>query len=143
MDNPNLPRQSLITTASESFREQRKKMEKTFEFIDSRKNDKLTRKLARSHAMKGKNTGKKLNRRSRLELGQLHRCRPNVLLPMAENRKKQLITDYRAHCSLQLAYNSLSNDLLSVSFPLNATPQSQRVINQCKCFEACMNSCSQ
>lgn len=49
-------------------------MDKSFEFIDSTKSDRLTKRLVRSHAMKGKNAGKKLHRRSRLDLYQPQKC---------------------------------------------------------------------
>lgn len=51
-------------------------MGKGFQFIDSTKTDRVTRRLVRSHAMKGKNVGKVLHRRSRLELD-LHAPRPS------------------------------------------------------------------
>ncbi|KAJ4376858.1 hypothetical protein N0V85_008978 [Neurospora sp. IMI 360204] len=51
-------------------------MGKGFQFIDSTKTDRVTRRLVRSHAMKGKNVGKVLHRRSRLELD-LHTPRPS------------------------------------------------------------------
>lgn len=52
-------------------------MGKGFQFIDSTKTDRVTRRLVRSHAMKGKNVGKVLHRRSRLELD-LHAPRPST-----------------------------------------------------------------
>jgi len=109
-------------------------MEKTFEFIDSTSNDKFTRRLARSHAMKGKNTGKTHHRRSRLDQGQLHKYRQSVLPPVAESRHIQRSTGDILHSPLGLTSHTLSKELLSISFPVEATAHSQRIINQCKCF---------
>lgn len=109
-------------------------MEKSFKFIDATKNDKLTRRLARNHALKGKNTGKTLYRRSKLEQGQLHTYRRFTLTPIVESQIGQRSSGAAIHGSPGLTNHTLSNDILSASFAFEVSPHNQRIINQCRCF---------
>jgi hypothetical protein len=103
-------------------------MEKRYEFIDSTKRDRSTKRLARSHAMKGKNAGKTLHRRSRLDLGR----RPVTLMPVAECQHDD--ASYRAPTQYSLGVTSptLDSSFLSFSFPVEATPKTRSMIGQCK-----------
>ncbi|EXJ79038.1 hypothetical protein A1O3_08539 [Capronia epimyces CBS 606.96] len=105
--------------------------QKHFEFIDSTKSDKATRRLARSHAMKGKNAGKTLHRhrQSRLDLRGQQTATARVPNRRSaqenENRRTLAVQD-----SLDLTYPALSDKLLSVSFPVETTPQGLGLISQ-------------
>ena len=109
-------------------------MEKSFEFIDSTKNDRLTKRLVRSHAMKGKNAGKTLARSSRLDLSRQLKCRQVALVRNAKSRNDEENRNAPIRASLGLTYMGLGDKLLSISFPVEITSQNQHVINQCQCF---------
>lgn len=82
--------------------------------------------LARSHAMKGKNAGRKLNRRPRKKLDQ-------------EKEKTNLTDDWRTDGDSDRTptdegsiYFPLIDTFRFVTFPVEALPESQFVINHCR-----------
>lgn len=92
-----------------------------FQFIDGTKHDRETRRLARSHAMKGKNAGRKLHRRSRKELG-----------PPRPHGGPKPTTGQDSGNGLQSdSLNSppLIDTLQFVSFPVNGLPECQYIIH--------------
>jgi hypothetical protein len=112
-------------------------MDKGFEFIDSTRHDRLSRRLARSHAMKGKNAGRKLNRRSkfgpdRLSTGRqtasLHNDVRNCIDRDVGGRRSAV-----AQSSLGMAYDCFSNQLFSVGLPIEISSHCRYVIKECKC----------
>lgn len=107
-------------------------MVKKFEFIDGTKNDRPTLKLARSHAMKGKNLGKTHQRRSRLDADQRHKRTQLVLLQVCEGQKYGESNNTPVQSSVSLTYKDPGDQLLSVSFPVEVTPESGGVIYHCK-----------
>ncbi|KAJ9632781.1 hypothetical protein H2204_007656 [Knufia peltigerae] len=86
---------------------------KTFAFIDSSKVDRLSQRLVRSHAMKGKNAGKRHHRRSRLDLN-----------------RHQLIAKTLSYNSGSVTLNHWPAPSHSVSFPIKTTLQSRDTINK-------------
>ncbi|KAB5542787.1 hypothetical protein GE09DRAFT_226450 [Coniochaeta sp. 2T2.1] len=122
-----------------------------FEFIDGTKKDPRTRRLARSHAMKGKNVGKKHNRRSRVAQVAPSHASPTPIsdlrgkIPSPESTVQHhdqtcqsfrprsqdgghSIAPRRPH-AVPVAFRPL-NGLFPFHFPIDATPQSQYVIKQ-------------
>jgi hypothetical protein len=108
-------------------------MEKTFQFVDSSaKVDRVTRKLIRSHVMKGKNAGKTVHRRSRLELGAGRTPCGDASLPNGEARKRNAE-------ELGPVARNLGNVLRTFQFPVELSENSLKIINQCKCGSLFMN----
>jgi hypothetical protein len=102
-----------------------------YAFIDGTKSDRATRKLARSHAMKGKNVGKTRLRRSRLRPGASHTSTQPVFANDGSHEEES--SSAPAHGTMSFYHVAWGGDaLLSAPFPFQATPQSQDVINQCK-----------
>ena len=83
----------------------------------------------RSHAMKGKNAGKTLHRRSRVNRGLTHQCTQMVPLSVVECGNDEASDGDPLQ---RLACTALRDKPLSFSFSIDATPQSQYVINQCE-----------
>lgn len=105
-------------------------MEKTFCFVDGITNDEKSKKLMRRHVMKGKNAGRKIQRRSRLDV-QVSRNHPRI----SDDQKNQI---GRVHHSewRYLSPKSLSielgNTFFTLSLPVEVTPYSLDVINKCE-----------
>jgi hypothetical protein len=96
-------------------------MVQDFQFIDGTKHDGATRRLARSHVMKGKNAGRKLNRRSRKEARPSKRQTSSQVSGVSSNN--------------ECMWSPILIDTLRfVSFPVDALPESQFVINHCMCI---------
>lgn len=108
-------------------------MAQNFQFIDGTKHDRATRRLARSHVMKGKNVGRRLNRRSRKE---------TCSLKQHEAPRRTPGQDSNTSLDNERMRNPPIIDTLHfVSFPVDALPESQFVINQCMVYlvsEACL-----
>ncbi|MBV36668.1 MAG: hypothetical protein CMP47_14640 [Rickettsiales bacterium] len=101
-------------------------MEDNFAFIDCTKSDRSTKKLVRSHAMKGKNAGKTHHRRSRLDLSRSHKSGQSALVQPLDRLNNQ-------ECRmglLGLTYEAVGEQLLAIPFPIEATSQNRPIINQ-------------
>ncbi|KAJ5300803.1 uncharacterized protein N7443_005805 [Penicillium atrosanguineum] len=107
-------------------------MEQKFIFMNGLSNDEESKKLMRRHVMKGKNAGKKLHRRSRLEL-QVTRSRPNVatdsLHICRDLREEYHYADWRYVSPDRLSID-FGNAFLTFSLPVEVTPYSLEVINE-------------
>lgn len=77
----------------------------------------------RSHVMKGKNAGKTIHRRSRLELGGRVPCDKANYPNEAERRKSE---------ELGLVLRNRGNVLRFFQFPVELSEQSLKTIDQCK-----------
>jgi len=107
-------------------------MEKTFQFVDSSaKVDRVTRKLMRSHVMKGKNAGKTVHRRSRLELGAGRTPCGDASLPNGARKRNAE--------ELGPVARNLGNVLRTFQFPVELGESSLKIINQCKYGSLFMN----
>ncbi|KAH6665247.1 hypothetical protein B0J14DRAFT_620962 [Halenospora varia] len=94
-------------------------MEKTFQFVDSSaKVDRVTRKLMRSHVIKGKNAGKTVYRRSRLELGVGRTPCDDASFPDKEAKKRNSegLGPVMYPSQLGLLYNGYKYDWLLTTF---------------------------
>lgn len=101
-------------------------MTKTFQFVDSSaKVDRVTRKSMRSHVMKGKNAGKTVHRRSRLELGARRTHCDDASFPAEEARKPNAE-------ELGPVARNLGNVLRTFHFPVELSESSLKSIDQCK-----------
>ncbi len=101
-------------------------MKKTVQFVDnSAKVDRVTRKLMRSHVMKGKNSGKIVHRRSRLELGAGWTPCDDASFPSEEARKLE-------GEELGTVARNLGNVLRTFQFPVELSESSLKCIGQCK-----------
>lgn len=117
----------------------------TFLFIDATKTDADTRRQARSHAMKGKNVGKKhFNRRTKKSAA--HKSRPSrPRIHDAEDASSssdssstlqedtRLVEDFLLPISPLLVYPLRDDFIAPLHLTTNTTPQNQHVIKQCKC----------
>jgi hypothetical protein len=110
-------------------------MSTAFLFIDATKTDAGTRRKARSHAMKGKNVGKKhYNRRTK----NAKQSRPTIHdLDCATSRdsdpqEDQYMQDFLLPISPVLLYTIGEDFIIPMHLQTNATPQSQHVIRQCE-----------
>ncbi|PYH91363.1 hypothetical protein BO71DRAFT_51560 [Aspergillus ellipticus CBS 707.79] len=92
-------------------------MNKTFHFVHGTPNDRKAKKSLRSHVMKGKNAGKTFRRASRLDLA---RQRPyhHPAGTLATTRHPSTIE------------RNIGNVFLTISCPLELSPDSLRIINQ-------------
>jgi len=107
-------------------------MEKAFQFVDSSaKVDRVTRKLMRSHVMKGKNAGKTVHRRSRLELG--------AGRTPCDDASFQNETRKRNSEELGPVPRNLGNVLRTFQFPVELSESSLKNIDQCKHGSLLMN----
>lgn len=108
-------------------------MTKSFQFVDGGdKVDRVTRKLMRSHVMKGKNAGKKVHRRSRLDLGPERTPCNDASFPNKEARKPN--TE-----ELGPVTRNLGNILRTFQFPVELSESSLKSIDQCKYGSLLMN----
>src|SRR5689334_11595179 len=110
-------------------------MSTAFLFIDATKTDAGTRRKARSHAMKGKNVGKRhYNRRtkkakqSRPTIQDLD-CTASTDSGPQENHYMQ---DFLLPISPALLYTIGEDFIIPMHLQTNATPQSQHAIRQCE-----------
>lgn len=86
----------------------------------------------RSHVMKGKNAGKTFHRPSRLDLARPRPYHYTTLLRTSRaTNEEETSADSRGLCPITIARN-LGNVFLTFSFPLELTPDSLKVIDQCK-----------
>jgi hypothetical protein len=108
-------------------------MEKTFQFVDSRKVDKTTRKQIRSHVMKGKNAGRKLHRSSRL-VGRRRYDHCSSFQRIACVTDDEQTNEERGYSGYAMIARNIQNSLLTLSFPFKfeLSPHSIKVVNQCK-----------
>ena len=115
-------------------------MDKGFEFIDGTRCDRFTRRVARSHAMKGKNVGRKLNRRSRLGIGRLPTTKPKAALHDPKRSLPDRVVSGGSSTVVRASLGKLSepksSDLLSErllpeTLPFDVSAQSRYVIKEC------------
>jgi hypothetical protein len=99
---------------------------KTFYFLNGLGADRASKKLMRRHVMKGKNAGKTFHRPSRVALQKARR--PSAV----DYCHQELRYEYWMPLSAQTGMRSVGNALLSFSLPVEVTPQSLMVINQCR-----------
>ena len=90
--------------------------------------------------MKGRNLGKTHRRRSRLDTDQLHKKRQLTHLRVSDSQRYEESSNTPVQGSLGLTYKSFGDELLSVSFPIETTPQSRDIIYQCT-FSADLGRC--
>lgn len=103
-------------------------MEKSFQFVDGTNIDNITRKTIRSHVMKGKNARRTVHRPSRLTLTRRpppgHKAAQRT---PRESRKEEDSTSISMNVS-----RNLGSLFLTVKFPIELTPHSVKVVNQCE-----------
>jgi hypothetical protein len=116
---------------SESHTQLNLAMEKSFQFVDSANIDNITRKSIRSHVMKGKNARRTVHRQSRLSL-------TTNWLPPPSHKATTQRTLQAPHkdedpisMSMQVSRN-LGSVFLTFRFPIELTPHSIKVVNQCE-----------
>lgn len=111
-------------------------MEKTFFFVNGIVNDENSKKLMRRHVMKGKNAGKKIYRRSRLDL-QATRRQTNVSDGSSRIYAERNQFDHANHADWRyLSFDRVSIQLGNIFstfyLPVEVTPYSLEVINKCE-----------
>lgn len=112
-------------------------MSTAFLFIDATKTDAGTRRKARSHAMKGKNVGKKHYNRRTKKAKQLESRATIHDLDCAtstdsDSQDDQYMQDFLLPISPVLLYSIGEDFIMPMHLQTNATPQSQHVIRQCE-----------
>lgn len=111
-------------------------MEKSFCFVNGIANDEETKKVMRRHVMKGKNAGKKIHRRSRLDLQDTrsHPSAPNSSsrIYADQNQNENVNHAEWRYLSPKRLSIELGNVLLTFSLPVQVSPYSLEVINKCK-----------
>ncbi|KAF1979765.1 hypothetical protein BU23DRAFT_496621 [Bimuria novae-zelandiae CBS 107.79] len=112
-------------------------MTTTFLFIDSLNNDRFTKSLARSHVLKGKNVGRKLNRRPRVEPDRrkpasafLSNPGRDVARQLANSSELDTTPSIIPEASLPLNYLYFNDHLLDSAFPIEVTLKSQHLVQQ-------------
>lgn len=111
------------------------KMGQEFLFVDGVETDQAARQQIRRHVMNGKNAGKKVHRRSRLDV-----IRPTPYYrkqKASQNCESQTIETEHRSKDQNLAYpimthRSLGNPFLTLSYPVQTTSYTINVFNQCK-----------
>lgn len=113
-------------------------MEKKFHFVNGISPDEASKRLVRRHVMKGKNAGKKVHRRSRMDL-QVTQSRPNIVnnpLRLSEDMmQKYYRTNWRYVSPSRLSIdfgNAFLPFSLTFSPPVEVTPDSLDIINECE-----------
>lgn len=113
-------------------------MEKTFHFVNGISPDEASKRLSRRHVMKGKNAGKKIHRRSRMDL-QFTQSPPKIV-----NNPSHLSEDINQTCHranwryaspsrLSIDFgNAFLTFSLSCSPPVEVTTYSLDIINECE-----------
>jgi hypothetical protein len=107
-------------------------MGKRFLFVDSTDVDRTTRKSIRRHVMNGKNAGKTHHRSSRLDLIRrtpYNNNRTTFQRSASTSNEEEAEADQELSCPVT-NYRNLGNPFLSLSFPLELTPRSLKVINE-------------
>lgn len=108
--------------------------EKTFYFVDGIAADRASKKLMRRHVMKGKNAGKTFHRPSRVAVEKARRPaaleRPGALPHQGFDQEGRYA--YWMRLSERREIRSIENVILPFSLPVEVTPKSLMVINQCK-----------
>ncbi|KAH8812227.1 hypothetical protein F5884DRAFT_784799 [Xylogone sp. PMI_703] len=106
-------------------------MEKTFHFVDSTRADRASKRLIRSHVMKGKNTGKRFHRSSRLDLATRRPYAYNAFLGASQTLEVQKTENIEPEniCPTTIA-RVLGDVLHTLPFPLELTPDSFKIMNQ-------------
>jgi hypothetical protein len=110
-------------------------MSTTFLFVDATKTDADTRRKARSHAMKGKNVGKKhYNRRTKKTTQSRHTIQDldRAASTDSDPQEDQYMQDFLLPISPVLLYTPGEDFIIPTHLQANATPQSQHVIRQCE-----------
>lgn len=111
------------------------KMGQEFLFVDGVETGKAARQQIRRHVMNGKNVGKKVHRRSRLDL-----IRPTPYYQKQKDYQQcesQIIEaeycskDQSLACPI-MTHRSLGNPFLTLSYPVQTTSYTINVFNQCK-----------
>jgi len=103
----------------------------SFQFVDGIGADRATKRLIKSHAMKGKNAGRKIHRRSRLDIVRQKLPRP-VHIQGEDDKSAVVITALPAPDATLKISRSLCHVLLTLSCPLALNPGALRIINQCE-----------
>lgn len=110
-------------------------MDQKFLFVDGVETGKAARKRIRRHVMNGKNAGKKVHRRSRLDL-----IRPAPYYQkqkFSQQREPQIVEkqvtrmDQSLACPI-MSHRSLGNPFRTLSYPVETTSYTINVFNQCK-----------
>jgi hypothetical protein len=110
-------------------------MSTAFLFIDATKTDAGTRRKARSHAMKGKNLGKKHYNRRTKKAKQPQPTMHDLDCATTEDsdpQEDQYMQDFLLSISPALLYTIGEDFIMPRHLQTNATPQSQHVIRQCE-----------
>jgi hypothetical protein len=109
-------------------------MEKSFHFVNGISNDEKSKKLMRRHVMMSKNAGKKIQRRSRLDL-QVTQSRPTA----ASNSSRISVNLKQRYSYADWQFVSpnrfsidCGNAFLTFSVPVEVTPYSLGIINECE-----------
>lgn len=112
-------------------------MDRKFLFVDSIQTGKTARQRIRRHVMNGKNAGKKVHRRSRLDLlrptpyyqkqSTSQQCETEIVdKEITVTSKEQSLA-----CPL-MNHRSLGNSFRTLSYPVETTSYTIAVFNQCK-----------
>jgi hypothetical protein len=87
--------------------------------------------------MKGKNAGRKLNRRSKFGPGRLPTRKQNTSLQVSvQNRTGQHVGDRcrpAAQSTPGMAFDGFGNQLLSTLLPIEVSPHCRYIIKECRC----------
>ena len=102
---------------------------KSFQFVDGANIDSTARKSIRSHVMKGKNARRTIHRQSRLNLSSSWPP-PNHKAPQRTLQGSRRDEDPTG-ISMQVSRN-LGSVFLTFRFPIELTPHSIKVVNQCE-----------
>jgi hypothetical protein len=116
-------------------------METTFQFIDNGSIDERTRKLIRSHAMKGKNLGRKITRRTRNDVGRQAASSIAEATDIAHDQSDSLLaTQMQALVGgngdprpAVIAIRQLvTYQLFPATFPVELTPSVMSLVHKCE-----------
>lgn len=106
-------------------------MEKSFQFVDGANIDDIARKSIRSHVMKGKNARRTVHRQSRLSLTSWLPPGHNAAQRTPQGSRKDEDSTSISMKSMKVSRN-LGSLFLTFKFPIELTPDSITVVNQCK-----------
>lgn len=100
--------------------------------MDGTQVDKTARKRIRSHVMKGKNVGRRIHRPSKLDLSRWRPCDRKHHQQASDLSGGRVNSELWRGPYLSTNIPILGNPFLTLSFPFELTPHSQKVIHHCK-----------
>lgn len=106
----------------------------TFYFVDCAQTNRAAKKLARSHVMKGKNAGKKFQRRSRLQLAppRVNAGERKIILRRDLDKSQEEFHYSNEEYAKLMAIMEYPRNAILTGLSVNITNHSMEIMNECE-----------